>query len=162
MIEITINVRGEPKAQPRTKATAVCPQGCPGRHPGQKKKSRPFIKMYTPDDTGKVTAWKQAIMLAIKPHVPANPHDRPFTVDCTFYLKRPVTMMRLKDIDQVEPHGKKPDRDNLDKAVLDAITQSGFWRDDSLACFGTIRKYYTDKRQGTGARITIRSVEKSQ
>jgi Holliday junction resolvase RusA-like endonuclease len=158
MIDTTLNVRGEPKAQPRTKATATCPKGCRGKIPGCTN-PRPFVRMYTPD-TAK--DWKQAIMLAIKPHVPANPHDLHFTVDCTFYLKRPVTMMRLKDINQVEPHGKKPDRDNLDKAVLDAITQSGFWRDDSLACFGTIRKYYTDKRQGTGARITIRSVEKSQ
>lgn len=162
MIDITLTVRGTPKAQPRTAAAAICPKECEGMVHWRKcggKKPRSFIKMYTPDETGAVAAWKQAIMLAIKPHVPPRPHECLFQVDVTWYFKRPQTMMRKKDANQVEPHGKKPDRDNLDKAVLDALTQSGFWRDDSLAYKGTLTKQYTDKRQGTGARITIRSLE---
>jgi Holliday junction resolvase RusA-like endonuclease len=37
-------------------------------------------------------------------------------------------------------HAKKPDRDNCDKAVLDAL--SGLlWLDDSQVCSGTIEKW---------------------
>lgn len=157
-IDITLTVRGVPKAQPRTAATAICPKGCPGNCGGGKK-PRPIIRMYTPDKSGAVKAWKQAIMLAIKPYVPLVPHDRPIIVTAKFYFKRPQRMMRKMDINQIEPHTVKPDPDNLEKAVLDAITQSGFWKDDCVAFSVHVTKYYTDKGQGTGAEIRIRSLE---
>lgn len=155
MIDITLTVRGTPKAQPRTKATAICPAGCPGKCGGQKK-PRPMVRMYTPDTAKE---WKAAIMLAIKPFVPLVPHDRLFIVHMDCYFKRPQRMMRKSDPDGRIEHGVKPDPDNLLKSVLDAITNSGFWKDDCLAYKSTAVKFYTDKRQGTGARITIKSLE---
>jgi Holliday junction resolvase RusA-like endonuclease len=154
-IDITLRVCGKPKAQPRTKATAICPKGCRGRCPGQPK-PKPIVRMYTPDTAEE---WKQSIMLAIKPYVPPEPHDCLFAVDVACYFRRPQRMMRRKDLDQVEPHGAKPDPDNLGKAALDALTDAGFWKDDCLVCDVRVRKYYTDKRQGTGAMIRIRSIE---
>ena len=39
-------------------------------------------------------------------------------------------------------HTDKPDRDNADKAVLDALTNLGLWGDDKQVCDGRIRKFY--------------------
>ena len=38
----------------------------------------------------------------------------------------------------------KPDRDNLDKAVCDAITAARVWHDDSQVTDGRIRKRYNE------------------
>ncbi len=41
-------------------------------------------------------------------------------------------------------HTSKPDRDNLDKLVLDALT-GVFWVDDKVVCQGWLQKEYSDK-----------------
>lgn len=45
------------------------------------------------------------------------------------------------------PHRQKPDRDNIDKAILDSL----FDKDEGIA-FGTTAKYWDD---GQGARIEL-------
>ena len=46
-----------------------------------------------------------------------------------------------------KPHQQKPDRDNIDKAILDSL-----FKEDSVIAFGTIAKYWDD---GKGPRIEL-------
>ncbi len=45
-------------------------------------------------------------------------------------------------------HAKKPDIDNLVKAVMDAMTFAGVWRDDSLVWNVHATKIYAGKFPG--------------
>lgn len=51
----------------------------------------------------------------------------------------------------------RPDRDNLDKLILDALTRADWWIDDAQVCDGTIRKRWTahGSNEEPGAIITI-------
>jgi len=51
-------------------------------------------------------------------------------------------------------HDSKPDIDNLQKAVLDALTNAGIWQDDSLVYKIEADKWY-GPTDGAGARIII-------
>ena len=51
---------------------------------------------------------------------------------------------------------KRPDIDNLAKAVMDAINQVGIWEDDSQVAHLDIRKIYSEEPR---CLITIREVE---
>lgn len=55
-------------------------------------------------------------------------------------------------------HIKKPDRDNLDKAVLDALTGI-FWHDDCQVCSGTIEKQIADGDSKSGVEVFIYKLE---
>jgi crossover junction endodeoxyribonuclease RusA len=86
--------------------------------------------------------------------------DVPIRCDLTFYLPRPKShfgtgknAQMLKKSAPTRPTGT-PDRDNLDKAVCDAITAAGVWVDDSQVTSGTIRKRYCLEGQ-TGCQIYI-------
>lgn len=138
---ISFYAPGLPKAQPRPRAFA--------RRMGQKFVARVY-------DAGTAEGWKGAIAAAAAAHRPASPLEGPIRLDVDFFFPRPARLMRAKDADGLIPHTAKPDRDNLDKAVCDCLTQLGFWRDDAQVCDGQIRKFYTTKIAGqTGARIRI-------
>lgn len=132
---------GDPKGQPRPKAFAR------GGH----------AAIYDP---GTAEGWKGCIALAGRSFCPTAPLEMPLRVDLTFYFPRPKSHFRtgknaseLRD-DAAAWHCKKPDRDNSDKAVLDALTLLRFWRDDSQVCDGRIQKLYDDGR-GPGCLIRI-------
>ena len=55
-------------------------------------------------------------------------------------------------------HTKKPDRDNLEKAVLDVLTQLGMWGDDCQVCGGEVLKRYVVGLERPGAIIQIASM----
>jgi Holliday junction resolvase RusA-like endonuclease len=54
------------------------------------------------------------------------------------------------------PHGKKPDVDNLLKAVMDSMTTAGVWKDDALVYVTEAGKWYAAGKT-TGARIIVES-----
>lgn len=127
-------VTGDPKAQPRPRAFA--------RKMGDKFTARIY-------DAGTAEGWKSQIAMKATPHRPAAPFDGPLSVNATFIFKRPnahfVGNKPAKPLraDAPEWHTTKPDRDNLEKALLDTITQlGGFWHDDTQVCAGEIRKVY--------------------
>jgi Holliday junction resolvase RusA-like endonuclease len=136
---ITFRVDGLPKGAPRVRAFVR------GKHAG----------VYTP---GQADDWKALIALAARPHLPTTPIESACRVDAAFYFPRPKGHYRTgKHAAELKPdapidHTAKPDRDNLDKCVLDVLTQLGFWRDDAQVCEGTIRKAYGDR---PGAIITV-------
>ncbi len=53
------------------------------------------------------------------------------------------------------PHTSKPDRDNCDKVVLDALTQIGAYCDDSFVAAGIIEKWYASPSRAPGVEISI-------
>ena len=113
--------------------------------------------MYNP---GTANEWKACVIHALRQHFGTFPADVPLRCDLTFYLPRPKShfgsgknAQQLKKSAPTRPTGK-PDRDNLDKAVCDAITAAGVWVDDSQVTSGTIRKRYCLEGQ-TGCQIYI-------
>ena len=140
MTPIEFWVAGPPKGQPRAKA---CRRG---KHAG----------VYDP---GTANEWKARVHEAAK-HFIAEPLAMPLRVDLTFYFPRPKNHYRAgkmaNELKESAPkfHTGKPDRDNSDKAVLDQLTVSRMWLDDSQVCDGRIQKLYADGR-GPGAFIRI-------
>lgn len=142
MIEpIEFWVAGAPKGQPRPKAFS----------------RGGMARVYDP---GTAEGWKGLIAQAAKPVLPSSPLDMPIRVDLTFYFPRPKSHYRTgkrkteRRADAPTFHCGKPDRDNLDKAVLDCMTTLRFWRDDSQVCDGRIRKLYDDGH-GPGCWVRI-------
>lgn len=147
MIEpISFFVSGEPKGQPRPRAFA--------RKMGNGKFcARVF-------DAGTAEAWKSAIAAEAAQHKPAAPISGPVRLRIAFYLARPKghyiagKQERGLKADAPRWHTGKPDADNLAKAVMDALTQCGwFWGDDAQVAILTASKSYADS--GTGALIEI-------
>lgn len=67
-----------------------------------------------------------------------------------FLFPRPKRLDRKRDPDGLIPHTSKPDLDNLTKAVLDALTEVGFWRDDSQVYSASCSKYYVARDRALG------------
>lgn len=129
-------VDGKPKGQPRGRATIR------GRHAG----------IYDP---GTADGWKSLIALHSKPYRPRYPITGPVEVDLVFLMPRPKSRMRKSD-----PEGRlwctaKPDADNLEKALLDAMTNAGWWRDDAQVVRLNTSKVYHAKDEIPGAYVTV-------
>ena len=141
MKTIDVWVPGLPVAQPRARAVSF----------------RGHARMYNP---GTANEWKACVIHALRGSFGTFPADVPIRCDLTFHLPRPKShfgtgknAQKLKPSAPTRPTGK-PDRDNLDKAVCDAITAAGVWVDDSQVTSGTIRKRYCLEGQ-TGCQIVI-------
>lgn len=135
-----IEVSGDPKGQPRHRS---------GTFDG---KARTY-------PAGSAEGWKVMIVIAARDHLPAEPISGPVRIDEEFYFRRPKRLQKKTSPAGYIPHISKPDRDNLDKAVLDCLKQIGFIRDDCYVSDGTIRKRYTRIDSGPGALIEIYTPE---
>lgn len=142
MKSIYVFVAGLPVAQPRPRAVSF----------------RGHARMYSP---GTSNEWKACVIHELKQYAGTFPAGMPLRCDLTFYLPRPMghfgsgkNANKLKASAPSRPTGK-PDRDNLDKAVCDAITAAGVWADDSQVTDGRIRKRYASLGLGTGCHIAI-------
>lgn len=121
-------VYGLPKAQPRTKARRI------GQHAG----------VYTPKTAD---AWKALVVMAARaaPGFPPSPVTGPVSLAAVFYLPRPKRLMRKRDPDGAVWCPAKPDVDNLIKALADALSQAGVWRDDAQVTSLSVAKLYAEK-----------------
>ncbi len=152
MIEpIMFFVGGTPKGQPRPRAFA--------RKMGNGKFcARVF-------DSGTAESWKSQIAAEGAQHKPAAPISGPVSLRIRFYMPRPkghfVAGKPVRGLRPSAPvrHIGKPDADNLAKAVMDALTQCGwFWMDDAQVAILAVAKNYSHNL-GTGAEIEIGEVE---
>jgi Holliday junction resolvase RusA-like endonuclease len=141
---ILLTVEGDAAGQPRCDAQAVF-SGAQGRH---------VARVYTPDSAD---GWKSRVYLAAISHRdrPREPHRGPVIVNAVFYFARPRRLLRPSSPRGVLPYTGKPDRDNLDKVVLDALKQAGMYRDDALVHDGRNRKLYVAVGAAPGARIEV-------
>jgi Holliday junction resolvase RusA-like endonuclease len=113
----------------------IAPMGAPRMTQRDKWKRRPVVMRYR--------AFKDALRAACVGH-PA----RPLEVSWRAYLPIPKSYSKQKRAALMgQPHRAKPDRDNIDKAILDAL-----FPDDSVVAEGYICKFWDD---GQGARIEI-------
>ena len=122
---VRLVVRGEPKSQPRPRFVGgrVVSNTSPAVSSWQEAVRRAAGEAYS--------ALARGVMEAVKA----------IRVDVTFYFPTKVSDRWGK------PHTHKPDRDNLDKLVLDECTKIGlFGGDDCRVSAGMIRKYWC--RQG--------------
>ena len=157
MKTISFFVAGIPAGQPRARATAF------GGH----------ARLYTPKTINKdgfrrehpATSWKMCVRneaeKAMREADQFEPLQGPLCVNLTFYFPRPKShyksrsaAARTADAPPIlKPnapkwHTTKPDRDNSDKACLDALTDLGVWHDDKQVCDGRIQKLYANKQAG--------------
>lgn len=130
---VRLVVRGEPKSQPR-------PRFVGGR----------VISNVKPA----VSSWQAAVRRAAGEALNALAGGLPnkataLRVDVTFFFPTKVSNRWGK------PHTHKPDRDNLDKLVLDECTKVGlFGGDDCRVSAGMIRKYWV-RPGGDGAIVEV-------
>lgn len=147
MNPIRFFVAGLPKPQPRPRAFA--------RKFGDKWQARVY-------DASTAEGWKSLVANAARQYVPFPPLQGPIRCDITFWMPRPKSHFRSNgELKPNAPHWhiSRGDRDNLDKAVLDALTQLGMWDDDSQVCCGEVSKRYGSAIGRPGAQITIEALE---
>jgi crossover junction endodeoxyribonuclease RusA len=82
-------------------------------------------------------------------------------VNIVFYFPRPVSHLGTgRNAGRVKPGAPdwpavKPDRDKLERAVLDGLSAGGAWWDDCQVCTGTTIKMYADHGEATGCDVWI-------
>jgi len=128
--EIDFIVFGDPKAQQRAKASSM------GKGKG--------VVMYDPKEirNWKATFRKHAIDLLDDDFVLA---EGEIEIQIDVYKSAPISTSRIKlalmEMKHLRPE-KKPDIDNYDKAVLDAL-KGVLWKDDSQVVNIVSTKYYS-------------------
>lgn len=127
-----IVVDGNPVAQPRVKATSIAGH----------------IRIYTP---GNANEFKSRIKAAVKEAgLRGRMFAQPLRVDIDMYFGRPKSHFRKKaGLPVLKPDApvwltRRPDKDNLEKAVLDAMTAVGVYKDDSFVVTGGVSKRYVN------------------
>ena len=143
MPAIQFRVDGIPKAQPRVKAFRR------GSHAG----------VYDP---GTADYWKLQVIQAAKQGCLASKIEGPIGLGLTFVMPRPKS--HFKPDGSIRPkfiayHIKKPDVDNLAKAVMDALSNLGsIWSDDCQVCLLTVSKCYHQVGVNPGCNVRIDSL----
>ncbi len=117
--------------------------------------------MYTPHTADE---WKHAIKLEMSQFKRSNIFGA-VRVEMEFYFTRPKNHFgtgrnsdKMKDSAPMF-HVTKPDCDNLEKAVFDAISKTGLWKDDSYVVEAEPKKRYCLTGQEPGMRIRIIELE---
>lgn len=123
---------GEPKGQPRARSTIRRGNG-----------GKVFSGVYDP---GTADDWKSIVRAAALEKWDRVPFNGPTSVAIRAFFTRPKSHFNSKG--QLKPnapkyHTKKPDRDNVDKAILDALKSCGVLSDDCIVCAGGVAKMYT-------------------
>ena len=124
-------VSGTPKAQPR-------PRMARNGH------------VYNPKSAD---AWKEEIKAAFL-SCRKSTITGPVSLTVRFSLPVPKSMKMENSVPV--PHTKKPDTDNLLKAVMDSLTAVGVWKDDAQVFETFAGKYYIGRK--TGAQIIVQTI----
>ena len=150
-MRLELKIPAVPVAQPRARAVNA------GKH--ARMHSVQTIK--AADGTRRphpILAFKATVRIAASQAYTGPPLDCPVRIDCLFVMPRPKRLIwKTKPMPRV-PHVTKPDRDNLDKAVLDAL-KGTILVDDCIAFAGTIEKWIAAGDEQPHAVITIVTFE---
>lgn len=147
-----------------------------------------WVQTYVPN---KADAWKRTVRYHTLPWMKDQPQiEGPVRVDIEFILPRPQshfgTGRNIAKIKTSSPmlHHVAPDKDNYEKAVLDALSATptvtrnklspkhrddpvydfpGIWRNDGQVCSGLVEKRYHRHMEEPGAIIVVsRWVEQTE
>jgi crossover junction endodeoxyribonuclease RusA len=111
MAEIVFHVQGIP-----------APQGSKNAYPRSGK-------VHLVESSKTLKPWRDQVAVLARHHNPnPAPMDGPMRVHLHFVMPRPKSTPKTRP---TPPAVKKPDLDKLVRAVCDALTQAGVWRDDS-------------------------------
>lgn len=134
-------VKGMPVAQPRGRA---------GYH-GRK------LTVY---DSGRSRPWKYDIALACNRFREREPIDGPIRADADFYFPAPAKE-RGASLVRWRPAKGRHDRDNLEKALLDALGPkgNGLLADDGIVVAGEVRKLYAPTGGMSGLLVRIQKLD---
>ena len=102
--------------------------------------------------------WYAAVAAALIPHKPVQPWDGPVRMTIDVFFARPQRLMKKKSPEGPMRHTAKPDRDNLEKSITDALTEAGLYLDDSQICAGEVRKWYVAKGCAPGVIIVAERI----
>lgn len=156
---IEFEVPGVPRPQPRARTRVVQPRG-----------GRAFAHIYNPDSN---KFWKRCMVTAARSAmvraVAEGGHqgirlkwDQAVRVDVEAFFDPPAWMAKWLKRTPLEcslPMLEKPDRDNLDKVVLDVLTGEGWWLDDSHVYVGRVGKWYVRPGYAPGVKIRVQFEE---
>ena len=82
--------------------------------------------------------------------------DEPLEIECIFIFNRPDYMHTKKYPAERVAHTKRPDVDNLVKAINDVLQATGVIKDDSQIYYLSCKKYYSAKDEGPSINIEIK------
>ncbi|WP_217634736.1 RusA family crossover junction endodeoxyribonuclease [Paenibacillus naphthalenovorans] len=105
-------------------------------------------KLYQPGDkkietVKRYLSYKEQIAWAARQQYKGAPMTGPIEVNLTFYMPIPGSWsIKKKLLMDGKLHATKPDRDNLEKGVCDALNKI-IWKDDGQVCDGRTVKYYS-------------------
>ncbi len=158
---IEIVVEGEPIGQPRAdfvRATGRAYTPKVREKIGTKPNGKP---LYGPD---KLEPWKNRIAMACygKVQAPIRAALRisidAFFPRCEYHAKKKFPKGHIFEgpiPTSAIPHTAKPDKDNVEKAILDAMKQAGVYTDDCVVFSGPVSKWYCSVGFDPGVRISI-------
>jgi Holliday junction resolvase RusA-like endonuclease len=97
---------------------------------------------------------------------PGAPLDQPLKVDILAVMPRPAGLCKLSvrtGLPLSDPgrrwHTSKPDLDNCEKGVLDAL--KSFWRDDSIVCSLSSQKVVAALNEQPHYEIAVEALEEN-
>lgn len=100
--------------------------------------------------------WKRDVIAEAVKYMPPSPIGAPIKVDIDFLFPRPQRLLKASCPTTRIPLDIRPDRDNLDKAVLDALTDCKYLADDKVVFAGEPAKYYVSRNgEEPGAVIKV-------
>lgn len=103
--------------------------------------------------------WKQAVFLAARgaTNFPPTPIATAVQLEIEFALQRPKSHFKksgaLKDSAPARENIQKPDKDNFEKAVMDALTTARLWVDDCVVWRSLVSKVWVV--DNSGASVTV-------
>ena len=136
---LDLRVSGTPKPQPRPRARAV-----------KRRNGSVGVQIFP---LGSADAWRAKLRASVPS--PVEPPCGAIALRLEFSLPRPKRLFRKHDPTGPILHVCKPDADNLAKAVMDELTDCGWWRDDGQVAELVVTKHYAAMDGVPGVRIVI-------
>ncbi len=99
--------------------------------------------------------WKRRFAISVR-RFRKKTFSSAIQVDLKFVFKRPKKFFRKSDPNGLIPKTSKPDLDNLEKIVLDALDQDDWFTDDAIIVSLSSSKFYCERGGEPRIEVSIR------
>ena len=106
------------------------------------KAAKPIIQHY---EKATVKHARDVYKDALRPYAPESPIEGPIEIKIIWRYKAKKAEWKVT----------RPDLDNMEKLLLDAMTEMGFWKDDSQVCMKATAKTWS---KDSGIDIEVREI----